>query len=181
MEPLSFQHLTTSSHNPGFQNIRSPLIQRETPDLECIIETIRHTQIRIHTGITPHPECQHYQTVIRTLSRRQILSTRRKRRHEAMRTRRRLHSSTRMCWTTRQGTTIGTHAYWRRQHHSERTCYRRWYISLTQYLNSSGTYVSPSDAIMSPASQKLSSFKQRQINKQYVSKAFLVNPARILY
>jgi len=29
-------------------------------------------------------------------------------------------------------------------------------------------YVSPSDAIMSPASQKLSSFKQRQINK-YVS------------
>jgi hypothetical protein len=26
-------------------------------------------------------------------------------------------------------------------------------------------YVSPSDAIMSPASQKLSSFKQRQINK----------------
>ncbi|KAM0719121.1 hypothetical protein Q7P37_005026 [Cladosporium fusiforme] len=27
-------------------------------------------------------------------------------------------------------------------------------------------YVSPSDAIMSPASQKLSSFKQRQINKQ---------------
>ncbi|KAM0704647.1 hypothetical protein Q7P35_007433 [Cladosporium inversicolor] len=27
-------------------------------------------------------------------------------------------------------------------------------------------YVSPSDNIMSPASQKLSSFKQRQINKQ---------------
>ncbi|KAL1590373.1 hypothetical protein WHR41_00671 [Cladosporium halotolerans] len=27
-------------------------------------------------------------------------------------------------------------------------------------------FVSPSDAIMSPASQKLSSFKQRQINKQ---------------
>jgi len=29
-----------------------------------------------------------------------------------------------------------------------------------------GAYVSPSDAIMSPASQKLSSFKQRQMNKQ---------------
>ncbi|RMY13578.1 hypothetical protein D0868_01944 [Hortaea werneckii] len=28
------------------------------------------------------------------------------------------------------------------------------------------TYVSPSDAIMSPASQKLQGFKQRQINKQ---------------
>ncbi|KAK8213172.1 hypothetical protein M8818_002470 [Zalaria obscura] len=28
------------------------------------------------------------------------------------------------------------------------------------------SYVSPSDAIMSPASQKLSSFKQRQMNKQ---------------
>lgn len=34
--------------------------------------------------------------------------------------------------------------------------------------NSNPLYVSPSDAIMSPASQKLSSFKQRQINKQYV-------------
>ena len=36
------------------------------------------------------------------------------------------------------------------------------------YLLSSSNplYVSPSDAIMSPASQKLSSFKQRQINKQ---------------
>ncbi|PPJ51502.1 hypothetical protein CBER1_07958 [Cercospora berteroae] len=30
----------------------------------------------------------------------------------------------------------------------------------------SGTYVSPSDAILSPASQKLAGFKQRQINKQ---------------
>ncbi|GAB7357252.1 hypothetical protein MBLNU459_g8230t2 [Dothideomycetes sp. NU459] len=30
----------------------------------------------------------------------------------------------------------------------------------------SQAYVSPSDAIMSPASQKLSSFKQRQLNKQ---------------
>ncbi|EME82093.1 uncharacterized protein MYCFIDRAFT_77611 [Pseudocercospora fijiensis CIRAD86] len=29
-----------------------------------------------------------------------------------------------------------------------------------------GTYVSPSDAILSPASQKLAGFKQRQINKQ---------------
>ncbi|GAM90860.1 hypothetical protein ANO11243_089060 [Dothideomycetidae sp. 11243] len=28
------------------------------------------------------------------------------------------------------------------------------------------TYVSPSDAIMSPASKKLSDFKQKQINKQ---------------
>lgn len=28
------------------------------------------------------------------------------------------------------------------------------------------TYISPSDAIMSPASQKLAGFKQRQINKQ---------------
>ncbi|EMF12059.1 uncharacterized protein SEPMUDRAFT_149842 [Sphaerulina musiva SO2202] len=31
---------------------------------------------------------------------------------------------------------------------------------------SNGTYVSPSDAILSPASQKLAGFKQRQINKQ---------------
>lgn len=30
----------------------------------------------------------------------------------------------------------------------------------------SGNYVSPSDAILSPASQKLAGFKQRQINKQ---------------
>ena len=30
----------------------------------------------------------------------------------------------------------------------------------------SGSYISPSDAIMSPASQKLAGFKQRQINKQ---------------
>ncbi|SMR56940.1 unnamed protein product [Zymoseptoria tritici ST99CH_1E4] len=29
-----------------------------------------------------------------------------------------------------------------------------------------GTYVSPSDAILSPASSKLAGFKQRQINKQ---------------
>ncbi|KAK5121916.1 hypothetical protein LTR85_004488 [Meristemomyces frigidus] len=29
-----------------------------------------------------------------------------------------------------------------------------------------GTYVSPSDAILSPASEKLAGFKQRQINKQ---------------
>ena len=28
------------------------------------------------------------------------------------------------------------------------------------------TYISPSDQILSPASQKLSNFKQRQINKQ---------------
>lgn len=37
----------------------------------------------------------------------------------------------------------------------------------------SGTYISPSDAILSPASQKLAGFKQRQINKQYV---LLPNP-----
>ena len=37
---------------------------------------------------------------------------------------------------------------------------------LTVHVDSSGTYISPSDAIMSPASKKLSSFKQRQINKQ---------------
>ena len=30
----------------------------------------------------------------------------------------------------------------------------------------SGNYISPSDAILSPASQKLAGFKQRQINKQ---------------
>lgn len=30
------------------------------------------------------------------------------------------------------------------------------------------SYVSPSDAILSPASQKLAGFKQKQINKQYV-------------
>jgi len=30
----------------------------------------------------------------------------------------------------------------------------------------SGAYISPSDAIMSPASQKLAGFKQRQITKQ---------------
>lgn len=30
----------------------------------------------------------------------------------------------------------------------------------------SGSYISPSDAILSPASQKLAGFKQRQINKQ---------------
>lgn len=34
------------------------------------------------------------------------------------------------------------------------------------YSSQPGAYVSPSDAIMSPASQKLSSFKQRQMNKQ---------------
>jgi hypothetical protein len=38
------------------------------------------------------------------------------------------------------------------------------YIVLT-YDCSNPLYVSPSDNIMSPASQKLSSFKQRQINK----------------
>jgi hypothetical protein len=32
-------------------------------------------------------------------------------------------------------------------------------------MRSNPLYVSPSDNIMSPASQKLSSFKQRQINK----------------
>ncbi|KEQ72775.1 hypothetical protein M436DRAFT_72967 [Aureobasidium namibiae CBS 147.97] len=31
--------------------------------------------------------------------------------------------------------------------------------------NTTNAYVSPSDAIMSPASQKLSGFKQRQMNK----------------
>jgi hypothetical protein len=39
-------------------------------------------------------------------------------------------------------------------------------------------YVSPSDAIMSPASQKLSSFKQRQINK-YVYASCLMTAKRI--
>lgn len=34
------------------------------------------------------------------------------------------------------------------------------------YRNQSGTYISPSDAILSPASEKLAGFKQRQINKQ---------------
>ncbi|TKA79991.1 hypothetical protein B0A55_02101 [Friedmanniomyces simplex] len=34
----------------------------------------------------------------------------------------------------------------------------------------SGAYVSPSDAIMSPASQKLAGFKQRQITKQQSGK-----------
>ncbi|KXL43645.1 hypothetical protein M433DRAFT_157224 [Acidomyces richmondensis BFW] len=34
------------------------------------------------------------------------------------------------------------------------------------YRKQNGAYVSPSDAIMSPASQKLASFKQKQINKQ---------------
>lgn len=29
-----------------------------------------------------------------------------------------------------------------------------------------GTYISPSDAILSPATQKLAGFKQRQIGKQ---------------
>ncbi|KAF2773507.1 hypothetical protein EJ03DRAFT_100703 [Teratosphaeria nubilosa] len=33
-----------------------------------------------------------------------------------------------------------------------------------------GTYISPSDAIMSPASQKLAGFKQRQINKSHNGK-----------
>ncbi|KAK1823341.1 hypothetical protein LTR12_002190 [Friedmanniomyces endolithicus] len=34
----------------------------------------------------------------------------------------------------------------------------------------SGAYISPSDAIMSPASQKLAGFKQRQITKQQSGK-----------
>ncbi|KAK5134914.1 hypothetical protein LTR08_006004 [Meristemomyces frigidus] len=35
----------------------------------------------------------------------------------------------------------------------------------------SGAYVSPSDAILSPASEKLMGFKQRQINRQQSSKS----------
>ncbi|KAK4501286.1 hypothetical protein PRZ48_007093 [Zasmidium cellare] len=35
----------------------------------------------------------------------------------------------------------------------------------------SGNYISPSDAILSPASQKLAGFKQRQINKQQNGRA----------
>ncbi|CZT21707.1 uncharacterized protein RCC_07572 [Ramularia collo-cygni] len=37
---------------------------------------------------------------------------------------------------------------------------------IAEHNNSSGTYISPSDAILSPASSKLAGFKQRQINKQ---------------
>lgn len=37
---------------------------------------------------------------------------------------------------------------------------------IAEHNNSSGTYISPSDAILSPASSKLQGFKQRQINKQ---------------
>ena len=37
--------------------------------------------------------------------------------------------------------------------------------SLLRSGNPTNAYVSPSDAIMSPASQKLSGFKQRQMNK----------------
>jgi len=40
--------------------------------------------------------------------------------------------------------------------------------TLTSHLftrKDKSTYISPSDAIMSPASQKLSSFKQRQMDK----------------
>ncbi|KAI6891106.1 hypothetical protein D0869_08735 [Hortaea werneckii] len=38
------------------------------------------------------------------------------------------------------------------------------------------TYVSPSDAIMSPASQKLQGFKQRQINKQRFVTSIIFTP-----
>lgn len=40
---------------------------------------------------------------------------------------------------------------------------------IAEHNNSSGTYISPSDAILSPASSKLQGFKQRQINKQCVA------------
>lgn len=42
----------------------------------------------------------------------------------------------------------------------------RWDKS-DQFARTRQAYISPSDSIMSPASQKLSSFKQKQINKQY--------------
>ncbi|EMC97364.1 hypothetical protein BAUCODRAFT_33083 [Baudoinia panamericana UAMH 10762] len=42
----------------------------------------------------------------------------------------------------------------------------------------SAAYISPSDAILSPASQKLSTFKQRQINKQQNGK---IPTSRLLF
>ena len=36
------------------------------------------------------------------------------------------------------------------------------------FHSKSGLYISPSDSILSPASQKLAGFKQKQINKQCV-------------
>lgn len=40
-------------------------------------------------------------------------------------------------------------------------------LRLMMCRKSSQTYISPSDAILSPASQKLADFRQKQINKQY--------------
>ena len=54
----------------------------------------------------------------------------------------------------------------RKRLHSSDNKHSNTAVLVANNPRSNPLYVSPSDNIMSPASQKLSSFKQRQINKQ---------------